>query len=109
MRGGKREGAGRPPGAKNKATAEIKALAQEYGPRAIERLAQIMLSEDVPPQACVAAAREILDRGHGKALQTTDLTSSDGSMRPQGYAVIPELAKGMKEWTETLSSLPPEE
>jgi hypothetical protein len=100
---------GRQSGTPNKATAEVRAMAQQYGHRAIERLVTIMEADDQPAAAQVSACKEILDRAYGKSLQTTDLTSSDGSMRPQGYAVIPELAKGMKEWTEAISSLPPEE
>jgi len=69
MHGGKREGAGRPPGSRNKATAEIKAIAQEHGPTAIESLVTIMCSNDMPPAARVSAAKEILDRAYGKSIQ----------------------------------------
>lgn len=102
MRGGKREGAGRPPGARNKVTAEIKEIAQQYGQEAIESLVKIMRADDMPPQARVGAIKEILDRGYGKSLQQTDLTNSDGSMALRGYAVIPELAKDMQEWKSNL-------
>lgn len=71
---GERRG-GRRKGTPNKATADIKVLAQQYTPAAIERLAVlgglvnagegIALSE----QAQVGALKELIDRGHGKAPQ----------------------------------------
>lgn len=85
-RGGKREGAGRPAGSLNKATAEIREAAQEYTEKALETLVAIMEDKDAPHAARVAAARDILDRGHGKPRQTTDLTSSDGSWTPKTLA-----------------------
>ena len=66
-------GQGRPKGVPNKATADIKAIAQPYGPAAIALLAE--MSGLVPgiraePDAVrVAALRELLDRGFGKATQ----------------------------------------
>lgn len=67
-RGGKRPGAGRPKGATNKATADVKAAAQQYTDEALKTLATIMKSGGSDP-ARVAACKEILDRGHGKAPQ----------------------------------------
>lgn len=64
---GKKTG-GRKLGARNKATAEVKELAQQYGQEAIEALAKIVKSGD-SDQAKVAACREILDRGYGKSIQ----------------------------------------
>lgn len=60
--------AGRPHGALNKNTRDIKALAHKHGPKAIERLAHLMLHAE-GEQAQVAACREILDRAYGKATQ----------------------------------------
>lgn len=65
---GERRG-GRQKGVPNKATAEIKALAQEHGPAAIKTLVSIMKATKQPPAARVAAAKELLDRGYGKAAQ----------------------------------------
>lgn len=81
MRGGKRENAGRKPGSPNKATADIKAIAQDYGERAITRLVEIMEGKDFPPAAQVSAAKELLDRGYGKAAQHMHL---DGGLDIQG-------------------------
>jgi hypothetical protein len=66
MAKGKKTG-GRRRGTPNKASAEIKELAREYSAEAIGTLAALMRNSKVPPVARVAAARELLDRGHGKA------------------------------------------
>lgn len=66
-KGGKREGAGRKKGSPNKATADIKKLAQEHGPEAIETLAALMRNGG--EQVKKAAASELLDRGYGKPAQ----------------------------------------
>ena len=75
-RGGKREGAGRPPGVPNKATAEIKDLARQYTGDALTTLAGIMKSDEQPAAARVSACKELLDRAYGKAPQA--LTGEGG-------------------------------
>lgn len=75
----KTSGQGRPKGVLNKATAEIKALAQVHGPAIIERLARlsgILVDENGEPikgaesEATQAMTmKELLDRGYGKATQ----------------------------------------
>jgi len=67
-RGGKRERAGRPKGARNKATAEVKAMAQTYAPAAIKELARLSTGAE-SEAARVAASKEILDRAYGKPMQ----------------------------------------
>lgn len=104
MARGAKTGGGSRKGKPNKATADIKAIAQQYGERAIERLVSIMENDDAPHAAQVAATKELLNRGYGQAQQSTDLTNSDGSLRPTGYAVIPEQAKGMEAWTQAAQS-----
>lgn len=100
---GERRG-GRQPGTPNKVTRDVKELAQEYVESSIAGLAEIAQDKGAPHAARVAAHRELLDRACGKPSQTTDLTSSDGSFRPIGYAVIPEQAKGMEAWTQAAQS-----
>ncbi|GAB1837391.1 hypothetical protein MyNCGM121_41710 [Achromobacter xylosoxidans] len=68
-RGGARPGAGRKPGVPNKVTANIKSLAGVYGQEAVATLAEIMKDPAHPPAARVAAAKELIDRGFGKATQ----------------------------------------
>jgi len=67
MAKGKKTG-GRRAGVPNKATREIKDAARVYGPEAIERLWELSAAAD-SDAAKVAALKEILDRGYGKASQ----------------------------------------
>lgn len=64
---GKKTG-GRVKGTLNKATAEIKSIAQRHGPAAIKELARLMMEAE-SEQAKVAAIKELLDRAYGKAPQ----------------------------------------
>lgn len=76
-KGGKRPGSGRKAGTPNKATADIKALAQQHGPEAIATLFTLMRKADTS-QAKIAAAKELLDRGYGKPVQAVDASVSGG-------------------------------
>ncbi len=78
MAGGARPGAGRKRGVPNKATAEVKALAQSYTAQAIETLAEIMSDRSAPKAARVAAIKEMLDRAHGKSIQGVELSGKNG-------------------------------
>lgn len=77
MAGGKRPGAGRPKGAVNKATADIKALAQKYAPDALKTLHSIMQASE-SDAARVAAANSLIDRGYGKAPQAIQHQGHEG-------------------------------
>lgn len=68
-----RKTGGRKAGTPNKATADIKAIAQPYGPGAVDALVKIMKDEAAPESARVRAASELLDRGYGKPKQAIDL------------------------------------
>jgi hypothetical protein len=61
-------GSGRKKGTPNKVTAEIKGLAQKYGPEAIAELARLATKAE-SEAARVAAIKELLDRGYGRAVQ----------------------------------------
>jgi hypothetical protein len=60
---------GRAKGTPNKATAEIKSIAQHYGREAISLLAHMMRS-GADAKVRVVAASALLDRGYGKPAQT---------------------------------------
>lgn len=65
---------GRQKGTPNKATADVKALAGKYGPKAVDALAVLagLKTGGKPAEseaARVAALKEILDRAYGKASQ----------------------------------------
>ncbi len=87
--------AGRPKGALNKSTKDIKALAGKHTPEALKTLVSIMLKSD-SDSSRVAAAKELLDRGHGKATQTTDLTINDKRMVVEAQPP----AKDADEWAQ---------
>lgn len=87
--GGKRPGAGRPPGRPNKITADVRALAQKHCETAIIELATILTSSE-NDQARIAAAKELLDRGYGKATQHTEITGKDGAPIEQRTVVVDE-------------------
>lgn len=63
-----RKTGGRAKGSRNKATADVKALAMAYVPEAVKALAKIMQSGE-SDAARVAAANAILDRACGKPKQ----------------------------------------
>ena len=79
----KRKTGGRKAGTPNKATAEVKAIAQKWGEKAIEAAAKLAgLSHSgkykaESEQARIAALNIILDRAYGKATQL--LGSEDGA------------------------------
>lgn len=80
-------GQGRPKGVPNKNTADIKALAQQYGPAAIARLAEmagLVAGPDGKPigraqseQVQQGALKELVDRGYGKARQPVSGPDAD--------------------------------
>ncbi|HAR04275.1 MAG TPA: hypothetical protein DCR72_01645 [Pseudomonas sp.] len=70
--GGKRAGAGRPAGRRNKVTADIKEIAQSFGEEAIKSLVEIVRDGEAPHAARVSAVKELLDRGYGKAKQALE-------------------------------------
>ncbi|MHB8284105.1 MAG: hypothetical protein ACYDD1_05465 [Caulobacteraceae bacterium] len=72
---GQNPGPGRPKGSPNKATADVRALAQEYTEIAIQNLCSIAVTSS-SDQARVAAIRELLDRAHGKPGQALDVHHS---------------------------------
>ena len=78
-RGGPRPGSGRPLGsisearkAELKAEATLKQLAAHHTSEAVKTLVELFKSTETPPAARVAAIKELLDRGHGKATQKVE-------------------------------------
>lgn len=79
-------GKGRKPGVPNKATAAIKEVAGQYTEQAVLTLVSILAGgEGIPAAAQVAAAKELLDRAHGKPSQSVDVT---GDMTFKGLEVV---------------------
>jgi hypothetical protein len=92
MASGRKTG-GRKKGVPNKATADVKAAAQKYTAEALKTLAHIMKAGE-PDAARVAAAKELLDRGHGRSTQTIDATITDDRM----VVRAPEQSASAEEW-----------
>ena len=67
------------PSGRPKLDPELKELAKAQTAAAIRVLAEIMKSKKSPAAARVAAVQALLDRGHGKAVQATELTDKDGA------------------------------
>ncbi len=67
---------GRRKGTPNKSTVQVRAYAQEFGEDAISILADLMYHAD-DDRLRVSAAKEILDRGYGKAPQAMAFTGRD--------------------------------
>jgi hypothetical protein len=62
---------GRPKGALNKSTKDVRQAALKHAPAALKRLSQLM-TDATSEQAQVAACKEILDRAYGKSTQPLD-------------------------------------
>ena len=81
---GKKKGAtktgGRKKGTPNKATAEVRELAGEYTEDALKTLVQIMNDNKAAAAARIAAAKAVLDRGHGKPAQALEHDIKDVSL-----------------------------
>jgi hypothetical protein len=70
---------------------DLREAAQGYSAEALETLAKVMRDKESPPAAKVAAARELLDRGFGKAVQAVDVNSKV-DMGATAAAVLMDLA-----------------
>lgn len=63
------------PGGRPAIIRDLREAAQGYSEEALTVLAGVMRDTEAPPAAKVAAARELLDRGFGKAVQALDVNS----------------------------------
>lgn len=75
--GGKREGSGRKKGVPNKVNADIRAAARRHTAKALEIISKLMI-EGESEQVRLAAAKEIMDRGHGKPMQSVEHSGEGG-------------------------------
>lgn len=53
---------------------DLKAAAKEFSPEALMTLVEIMRDKTTPPQHRMAAATQLLDRGHGRATTHTEIS-----------------------------------
>ena len=66
------------PGGRPKTVARVRKWAGRHTRAAIRVLSEIMEDTGQHPAARVAAARELLDRAHGKPMQAHELSGTDG-------------------------------
>ena len=71
---------GRIKGVPNKATREIKEIAQKHGKAAIDKLVALMNGSD-DDRVQAAAANSLLDRGYGKAVQAHTGEGGEGAIK----------------------------
>ena len=93
----RRRGPGRPFEKGNKAavghsvqSASVRAMARSYARESIDRLAELINSED--GHVAVAACKVILDRGYGKPMQSVKKTVTHVKRSPRDYS-LEELEK----------------
>lgn len=87
---------GRRKGQTNLVTRSARQKALPYSGEAIRTLAKIMRKSE-SDQARTAAAKEILDRAHGKAPASVELTGADGApLMPSLTITVGETAKRMR-------------
>lgn len=73
------------PGGRPKSVAIVKEAAQAYGLEAIQKLAELMHSDN--PTIARAAARDLLERGYGKPAQSVELSGPEGAALLTGISV----------------------
>jgi len=91
---------GRPRGIVSQdATSKMRALCAQWTETAIQALADIIINPDSDPKVKVLAARELLDRGHGKAHQQVEVSTS-------GTVVHLGFTKDKPQITQAIPALP---
>ena len=86
-------GSGRQPGTPNRCTADVKAVAQKYSAKAVATLVKLLNNPD--PRVQATAARELLDRAHGKPMQAMEHSGPNGAAIPTEEMSPRELARGI--------------
>lgn len=85
--GGKREGAGRPKGARNKKTVAQTAAVRESGLTPLDYLLSVMRDISLPREDRVDAAHKAAPYVHAK-LASVDHKSTDGTMTPPAKIIL---------------------
>lgn len=85
-------GSGRTLGVPNRITRDIRATAAKHSTKAIATLVKLLADKD--PKVQAIAAREILDRAHGKPMSPQEITGKDGApLHPETDMSNRELAR----------------
>ena len=91
----KTSGQGRPKGALNKSTRSVRELAANFSEHAVGILVRVMADQTAPHASRIAAARELLDRAHGKPSAAVLIKLPAGaSLAEKGEAAIAAAAAG---------------
>ncbi len=77
-KGGKRPGAGRPKGSKDKTPFDIREAALKKAAKAFDIIETIASGGKILPSTRLLAANAILDRAYGKPLQSTQMLDDAG-------------------------------
>ena len=96
---------GRKPGSLNKATRTVKEVAAEYTESAIKTLADIMQDVEQPSAVRISAARELLDRAHGRPTQSVEVDASVSNRRMDLSLIDAELEAAALERARRQKSL----
>lgn len=86
------------PGGRPKSLREVTELARKCGPKAIQRLSELLDSED--EKVVVAAANALLDRGYGKPTQP--IAQVDKMPRDELERRAKEILKAREKMVKTL-------
>lgn len=76
-----------------KIVGELKELAAQHTPQAIQTLADIMNDKEAPPAARVAASTALLDRVYGKPQQNVEARIESLDMGKTAAAVLMDLSR----------------
>ena len=88
-------GQGRPRGIPNKVTRPIRELAANFSEGAIRTLVQILVDPLAPPAAKVSAAKELLDRAHGRPSASAEIKTKRGaSLAEMGERILAAATSG---------------
>jgi hypothetical protein len=91
---------GRPKGSVNRNKAELAILAQQYTVEALNKLVEIVKTSK-SETAVVMAAREILDRGHGRPIQAHLI---DGTLKVTHEEAVRLVAKRIDDAIEKIAA-----
>jgi len=112
MRGGKRSGAGRKPGARTIFTIAIKqslaATAKEIAPEALGAVVQMLRDRCLTPSARLDAAKTILHYAYGKPIAAVEVTGKDGGPVELRQMGVTELARRISAIIEAAANQPAE-
>ena len=85
------------PNGRPKIVGELKELAAQHTPQAIQTLADIMNDKEAPPAARVAASTALLDRVYGKPQQNVEARIESLDMGKAAAAVLMDLSRRARE------------